>query len=131
MKNSPALLLSSRPRNCARVADNFLNTTDRGVASSNLACSTIQSFISRPSRRIARNPHVCARFAVAHGPGEGHWAALIGGTLQNLSGLDSAGSTDVRSHFAFTDRTEALSGPGGIRTMLKPRGICRHSPGLC
>ena len=33
---------------------------------------------------------------------------LIGGTRQNLSGLDSAGSTDVRSHFAFTDRTEAL-----------------------
>jgi hypothetical protein len=36
MRFSPALLLSSRPRNCARVADNFLNTTDRGVASSNL-----------------------------------------------------------------------------------------------
>jgi hypothetical protein len=35
------------------------------------------------------------------------------GTRQNLSGLDSAGSTDVRSHFAFIDRTEALSDPGG------------------
>jgi hypothetical protein len=39
MRFSPALLLSSRPRNCARVADNFLNTTDRGVASSNPACA--------------------------------------------------------------------------------------------
>jgi hypothetical protein len=37
MRFSPAMLLSSRPRNCARVADNFLNTTDRGVASSNPA----------------------------------------------------------------------------------------------
>jgi hypothetical protein len=40
-------------------------------------------------------------------------AALIGGTRQNLCGLDSAGSTDVRSHFAFIDRTGTLSGPGG------------------
>ena len=29
------------------------------------------------------------------------------GTRRNLSGLDSARSTDVRSHFAFIDRTEA------------------------
>jgi hypothetical protein len=57
------------------------------------ASSTIQSVSFRTSRRIARNP-------------------LIRRNWQNLSGLDSAGSTDVRSHFAFIDRTEALSGPG-------------------
>jgi hypothetical protein len=32
--------------------------------------STIQSFISRASRRIDRNPRVSARFAFTHGPGE-------------------------------------------------------------
>jgi hypothetical protein len=35
---------------------------------------------------------VCARFAIMHGSGERLRAALIGGTRQNLSGLDSAGS---------------------------------------
>ena len=35
--------------------------------------------------------------------------ALIGGTRQNLSGLDSAGSTDVRSHFALIEVDRALA----------------------
>ena len=48
------------------------------------------------------------RFAIAYGPGERLRAALIGRTRQKLSGLDSAGSTNVRSHFAFIDRTGAL-----------------------
>jgi len=43
MRFPPALLLPTRPRNCARVADNFLSTTDRGVASSNPACSATES----------------------------------------------------------------------------------------
>ena len=70
MRFSPALLPFSRPRNWARVADNFPSTTDRGAASSNPFCSTIQSFSFRTSRRIARNPRVCARFAIMHGPRE-------------------------------------------------------------
>jgi len=40
--SSSAGFLSAR--SWAKVADNFLNNTDRGVASSNPACSTIQSF---------------------------------------------------------------------------------------
>jgi hypothetical protein len=35
--------------------------------------------------------------------------ALIGGTRQNLSGLDSAGSTDVRSHFASSIEPKLLA----------------------
>ena len=31
---------------------------------------SIQFFSFRSSRRIARNPRVCARFSIAHGPGE-------------------------------------------------------------
>jgi hypothetical protein len=34
------------------------------------ASSTIQSFSFRTYRRISRNPRVCARFAIMHGPGE-------------------------------------------------------------
>src|ERR1035437_1691966 len=37
---------------------------------SNPPCSTIQSLGFRPFRRIARKARVCARFAIAHGPGE-------------------------------------------------------------
>jgi|SRR5208282_893328 len=36
-------------------------------------------------------------------------AALIGGTRQNLSGLDSAGSTDVRSHFGSSIEPKLLA----------------------
>jgi hypothetical protein len=38
--------------------------------SSNPPRSTIQSVGFRTSWRIARNPRVCARFVIAHGPGE-------------------------------------------------------------
>jgi hypothetical protein len=40
------------------------------VGGSNPLCSTIQSVSFRTYRRIARNPRVCARFAIMHGPGE-------------------------------------------------------------
>jgi hypothetical protein len=42
-------------------------------------CSTIQSVSFRTYRRIARNPRVCARFAMKHGPGEGLRRTLVGG----------------------------------------------------
>jgi hypothetical protein len=44
--------------------------TDVGVEGSNPLCSTIQSLSFRTSRRIDRNPRVCARFAIIHGPRE-------------------------------------------------------------
>jgi hypothetical protein len=44
--------------------------TRNGAESSNPFCSTIQSLDFRTSGRIARNPRVCARFAIARGPGE-------------------------------------------------------------
>ena len=49
----------------------FRRRTDRmlkGLGSSNPLLSTIQSVSFRTSRRIARNPRVCARFSIAHGP---------------------------------------------------------------
>ena len=42
-----------------------------GGGGSNPLCSTLQSPRVHTSRRIARNPRVCARFTITHGPGEG------------------------------------------------------------
>jgi hypothetical protein len=44
-------------------------------------------------------------------------AALIRRKWQNLSGLDSSGSTDVRSHFAFIDRIQTK---GHTRASVAP-----------
>src|SRR5208337_956376 len=41
-----------------------------GVEGSNPFCSTTLSASFRTFQRIGRNPRVCARFAIAHGPGE-------------------------------------------------------------
>jgi hypothetical protein len=43
---------------------------ETGTGSSNSLLSTIQSVSFRTSRRIARNPRVCAPFSISHGPGE-------------------------------------------------------------
>jgi hypothetical protein len=76
----------------------------KGLNGSNPPLSATQSFSSRTSQRTARNPRVRARFVIAHGPRERARGALIAETRQNLSGLDSTGSMDVRSEFAFIDR---------------------------
>jgi len=44
--------------------------TTRESSSHQTPPSTIQSVSFRTYRRIARNPCVCARFAIMHGPGE-------------------------------------------------------------
>jgi hypothetical protein len=46
------------------------DSLETGTGSSNSLCSTIQSFSFRTSRRIARDPRVCVRFAIMHGPRE-------------------------------------------------------------
>ena len=89
-----------------------------GAGGSNPLWSTIQSVSFRTSRRIDRNPRVCARFAIGEGPGERLRRALNGGIRQNLSARDFARSMEVRSNIAFIDRTEALSGLGGPGGML-------------
>jgi hypothetical protein len=86
MRFSPALPLLSSARYWAKVADSFPNIPDPGVAGSNPACSTIQSVSFRTFRRIARNPRVCARFAIMRGPGERPRRPEIGRIQQNLSG---------------------------------------------
>ena len=42
----------------------------KGLDGSNPPLSTIESVGFRTYGRIARNPRVCARFAIMHGPGE-------------------------------------------------------------
>jgi hypothetical protein len=100
MRFSPALPLLSSARYWAKVADSFPNIPDPGVAGSNPACSTIQSVSFRTFRRIARNPRVCARFAIMRGPGEHPRRPEIGRIQQNLSGRDLARSMDHRRKFA-------------------------------
>ena len=48
----------------------FLLSGPEGSRGFESALSTIQSLGFRPFRRIARKARVCARFAIAHGPGE-------------------------------------------------------------
>jgi hypothetical protein len=54
----------------AKSAGNFAMKWRSRVDGSNPLCSSIQSVGFRPSRRIARNQRVCARFAITRGPGE-------------------------------------------------------------
>jgi hypothetical protein len=55
---------------CAKVGPNYARENSRGSGGSNPPLSTIQSLSFRTSRRIDRNPRVCARFAIMHGPRE-------------------------------------------------------------
>ncbi len=60
----------------------------KSPVSSNLTRSTPQSPGIRTVRRIARNPRVCGRFAITHGPGERAPAAQIAEIERILSGRD-------------------------------------------
>ena len=104
----------------------FQNWSD----SSNPLSSTFQPPNFRRCRRIARNPRVCARFAITHGPGERlrrrespeYGKSYPGGILLGPSVRQARGffGTRVRSAVRIACRTTAGHSSMPVKPPAKP-----------
>ncbi len=101
------------------------------VEGSNPSPATIQSLRSRTWRRIDRNPRLCARFAIEHGPGERRSRRLFEQICRFVSPRDLPRSMDHRLRFAcdsarsYHSRSNLLGDAELLPAYCKALGVMR------